>query len=65
MSRKFAMFFAVAFVSAFGAAACGIMEQEIQEGREQVEQEVQEGRTQVEQEIQKGRTQIAEEIEGQ
>ena len=65
MSRKFAMLFAVAFVWAFGVAACGVLEQEVQEGRGQVEQEVQEGRTQVEQEIQKGRTQIAEGIEGQ
>ncbi len=65
MSRKFVMLFAVAFVSAFGAAACGIVEQEVQKGREQVEQEIQEGRTQVEQEIQKGRTQIVEGIEGQ
>jgi hypothetical protein len=73
VSRKFTMLFAIAFVSAFSAAACSGVEQEvreqvdqeIQEGREQVEQEIQEGREQVEQEIQEGRTQIAEEIEGQ
>jgi sensor domain CHASE-containing protein len=72
--RRPAILFAVAFASALlGAAACGAVEQEvqeqvdqeIQEGREQVEQEIQEERTQIEQEIEAGRTQIAEEIEGQ
>jgi sensor domain CHASE-containing protein len=62
VSRKFTMLFAIVFVSAFSAAACSGVEQEV---REQVDQEIQEGQEQVEQEIQEGRTQIAEEIEGQ
>ncbi len=73
MSRKFGMLSIVAFVSVFGTAACGAVEQEVreqveqevQEGREQVEQEIRDGREQVEQEIREERTQIAEAIEGQ
>jgi uncharacterized membrane protein YgaE (UPF0421/DUF939 family) len=64
VKRRFAIFLVAAFVSTFGATACGgVAEKEVQEAQEQVEQQVQEAREQVEQEVQEGQQQIEQEAQ--
>jgi len=69
MRRRFGMLFVVAFVSMLGAAACGgvqeQVDQEVQGVQDQAEEAVQGGRTQIEEQIQEGQTQVEEVIEGQ
>jgi membrane protein implicated in regulation of membrane protease activity len=62
MKRTFGILFVVAFLSMLGAAACGGVQEQVQE---QAEEAVQGGRTQIEEQIQEGQTQVEEAIEGQ
>jgi hypothetical protein len=71
MRRRFGILLVVAFVSMLGAAACGRVEeqvqqqvdQEVQGVQEQAEEAVQGERTQVEEQIQEGQTQVEEALE--
>jgi F0F1-type ATP synthase membrane subunit b/b' len=74
MKKRFATLLVVVLVSAFGATACGgVQEQlerraqdEVEKGRQRIEKEVQKGRTQVEEQVQEGRRQVEEKVkEGQ
>ena len=73
MRRRFGILFGVASVSMLGAAACGEVQEKVQEqvdqevqgAQDQAEEEVQEGRTQIEEQIQEGQKQVEEAIEGQ
>jgi hypothetical protein len=69
MRTRFGMLFVVAFVLMLGAAACGgvqeQVDQEVQGVQDQAEEAVQGGRTQIEEQIQEGQTQVEEAIEGQ
>ena len=70
MKRTFGILFVVAFVSMLGAAACGGVQEQVQEQvdqgvQDQAEEAVQGGRTQIEEQIQEGQTQVEEAIEGQ
>ncbi len=69
MKRTFGILFVVAFLSMLGAAACGgvqeQVDQEVQGVQDQAEEAVQGGRTQIEEQIQEGQTQVEEAIEGQ
>ncbi len=69
MRRRFGMLFVAASVSMLGAAACGgvqeQVDQEVQGVQDQAEEAVQGGRTQIEEQIQEGQTQVEEAIEGQ
>jgi len=70
MRRKLAVVLTALFVSSFGAAACGGVQQQVedrareevnkkvQEGRKQVDKRVQEGKKQVEKKVQEGRKQV-------
>jgi hypothetical protein len=68
MRRKFAILFATALVSVFGATACsGVQEdlqkraqEEVEKGRQQVEQKVQEGQKRIEEGVKKGKQQVKE-----
>ena len=72
MRKRFGMLFVVALVSMLGAAAaCGgvqeqvqeQVDQEVQEVQEQAEEAVQGERTQIEEQIQEGQTQVEEALE--
>ncbi len=73
MRRRFGILFVVAFVSMIGAAACGGVQEQVQEQvdqevqgvQDQAEEAVQGERTQIEEQIQEGQTQVEEAIEGQ
>jgi hypothetical protein len=73
MRRRFVMLLVVAFVSLLGPAACGGVQEQVQEQvdqevqgvQDQAEEAVQGGRTQIEEQIQEGQTQVEEAIEGQ
>jgi cell division protein FtsB len=73
MRRRVGILFVVAFVSMLGAAACGGVQEQVQEQvdqevqgvQDQAEEAVQGGRTQIEEQIQEGQTQVEEAIEGQ
>jgi type II secretory pathway pseudopilin PulG len=73
MRRRFGMLFVVAIVSMLGAAACGGVQEQVQEQvdqevqgvQDQAEEALQGGRTQIEEQIQEGQTQVEEAIEGQ
>ena len=69
MKRTFGILFVVAFLSMLGPAACGgvqeQVDQEVQGVQDQAEEAVQGGRTQIEEQIQEGQTQVEEAIEGQ
>jgi membrane protein implicated in regulation of membrane protease activity len=62
MRRRVDILLVVAFVSMLGAAACGGVEEQVQE---QAEEAVQGERTQIEEQIQEGQSQVEEAIEGQ
>lgn len=57
MKRKIAVFLTAAIVSVFGAAACGTVQDEVQQ---QAEDEIQKGKTQVENKIQQEKTRALE-----
>jgi hypothetical protein len=61
--RPLGILFMTTFFSMFGAAACGGVEEQVQEAQEQVEQEVQGVQEQAEEAVQGERTQIEEEIQ--
>jgi hypothetical protein len=75
MRRKFAILFATALVSVFGATACsGVQEdlqkraqEEVEKGRQQVEEKVQEERKKVEkkvqEKVQEGQQQVKEKVQ--
>ena len=74
MSRRFAILFAIAFVSMFGASACGggveeqvrdQAEEQFQEGQEQVEEQVQEATQRIEQEAEEARQKVEQEVREQ
>jgi hypothetical protein len=73
MKRTFGILFVVAFLSMVGVAACGGVQEQVQEQvdqevqgvQDQAEEAVQGGRTQIEEQIQEGQTQVEEAIEGQ
>jgi len=74
MRRRFGILFGVASASMLGVAACGGVQEQVQEQvdqevqgvQDQVEEELQGVQDQVEEEVQGGRTQIEEQIqEGQ
>ena len=61
--RTLGILFMTTFISVFAAAACGGVEEQVQEAQEQVEQEVQGVQEQAEEAVQGERTQIEEEIQ--
>ena len=73
MKRTIGILFVVAFLSTLGPAACGGVQEQVQEQadrevqgvQDQAEEVVQGGRTQIEEQIQEGQTQVEEAIEGQ
>jgi type II secretory pathway pseudopilin PulG len=73
MKRTFGILFVVALLSMLGTAACGGVQEQVQEQvdrevqgvQDQAEEVVQGGRTQIEEQIQEGQTQVEEAIEGQ
>jgi hypothetical protein len=71
LRRKIAVLCVAAFVSIFGAAACGGVGEDVRqraedEVRQQADEEIQRMRTQVENEVEKGLTQAEEQVrEGQ
>jgi hypothetical protein len=73
MRRRLCILFGVASASMLGAAACGGVQEQVQEQvdqevqgvQDQVEEEVQGGRTQIEEQIQEGQKQVEEAIVGQ
>ena len=74
MRRRLAILSTAILVSSFGAAACGGVQQQVedrareevnkkvQEGREQVEKKMQEGQKQVEKKVQEGRRQVEKQV---
>ena len=60
MRKRFGILFVAAFVSMLGAAACGGVQEQVQE---QAEEAIQGERTQVEEQIQEGQTQVEEALE--
>ncbi len=70
MKRKFAILYAAAFVSIFGAAACGgagediqeRAEEQVQEVQQQAEEQVQKASEQIEQEAQEAQERVKEEV---